>query len=73
MKTPKEVIELFLANTTNPDVLRPIIEPDAIYISLNFSHPDLQKILPWTGTHKGSQVFIDTFAGVNEFWTIDAF
>jgi len=71
--TPIEIIELFLANTTNPDVLRPIIEPAATYISLNFNNPDLQRILPWTGTHKGSQAFIDTFAGVNEFWTIDTF
>jgi hypothetical protein len=73
VKTPKEVIELFLANTTNPEVMRPIINSDATYISLNFENAELQRILPWTGTHKGAQAFIDTFAGVNEFWTIQAF
>ncbi|NLA47985.1 MAG: nuclear transport factor 2 family protein [Bacteroidales bacterium] len=73
MKTPKETLELFLANTTNPEVLRHIIEADATYISLNFSNPELKKILPWTGTRKGPNAFIYTFAGVNEFWTINAF
>lgn len=73
MRTPKETIELFLANTINPDVLHPIIEPEATTISLNFNNPDLRKILPWTGTHKGSNILINTFAGVNEFWTIQEF
>jgi ketosteroid isomerase-like protein len=71
--TPLQVINKFLSNTTNPDVMRPIITDDATYISLNFSDPELKRILPWAGTHKGAQSFIDTFAGVNEFWTIQAF
>lgn len=74
MKTPTETIELFLANTTNPDVIRSVVDENATYISLNFSNPELQKILPWTGTHhEGADGFINTFAGVNEFWTIEAF
>lgn len=73
LATPLEVIKKFLANTTNPDVMRPIIKDDATYISLNFSNPELQKILPWAGTHKGPQSFIDTVSGVNKFWTIQAF
>jgi len=68
--TPLEVIQQFLANTTNPEVMRPIVADDATYISLNFDNPELKKILPWTGTYKGGpQAFIDTFAGVNKFWT----
>jgi ketosteroid isomerase-like protein len=73
VSTPVEVINKFLANTTNPDVMRPIIVSDATYISLNFNNPELQKILPWTGSHIGAQSFVDTFAGVNKFWTIQAF
>ncbi len=43
-------------------------------ISLNFNNPELQKILHWAGTHhEGAKGFIDTFAGVNEFWTIQTF
>jgi len=74
MKTPLETIEFFLANTTNPDVITSIVDPKATYISLNFNNPELQKILPWTGTHhEGAKGFIDTFAGVNAFWSIQDF
>ena len=74
MKTSKETIELFLANTTNPDVIKSVVDSQATYISLNFDNPELQKIMPWAGTHyEGAKGFIDTFAGVNKFWTIQAF
>ena len=74
MKTPRETIELFLANTTDPDIIRSVVDPNATYISLNFNNPELQKIMPWAGTHhEGAKGFIDTFAGVNDFWTIQAF
>jgi len=74
MKTPKEIINLFLANTTNPDVIESVVDPKVTYISLNFDNPDLQKIMPWAGTHhEGAKGFIDTFAGFNEFWTIQDF
>jgi|SRR5690606_25068961 len=74
MKTSKEIIELFLANTTNPDFMESVVDPDATYISLNFNNPELQKIMPWAGTHhEGAKGFIDTFAGVNKFWTIQDF
>ena len=74
MKTPKEIISLFLANTTNPDVIESVVDPKVTYISLNFDNPDLQKIMPWAGTHhEGAKDFIDTFAGFNEFWTIQNF
>lgn len=74
MKTSIETIELFLANTTDPDIIKSVVDPNATYISLNFNNPELQKILPWAGTHnEGAKGFIDTFAGVNEFWTIQDF
>ena len=74
MKTSQEIVELFLANTTNNEFIKSIIDPNAIYISLNFNNPELQKIMPWTGSHyQGAKGFIDTFSGVNEFWTIQEF
>lgn len=74
MKSAKETIELFLANTTNPAVIEEIVHPDATYISLNFHNPELQRILPWAGTHhEGAKGFINTFSGVHEYWTIQAF
>ena len=46
--------------------------PDATYVSLNFDNPELKKIEPWAGTHKGPQSLFDVFAGVQRFWkTVD--
>ena len=61
---PTEVIKEFLANTAIEKVeaaARGLVAEDATYISLNFDNPELKQILPWTGTSKGSQAFIDTF------------
>jgi ketosteroid isomerase-like protein len=46
--------------------------PDATYVSLNFDNPQLKKIEPWAGTHKGAQALADVFAGIQRFWkTLD--
>jgi len=66
--TPVEVIEKFLANTTNPEVVNQLVAQDATYISLNYENKDLKRILPWTGTSKGPQAFIDTFSRVFQYW-----
>ncbi|MDX2079983.1 MAG: nuclear transport factor 2 family protein [Terrimicrobiaceae bacterium] len=74
MKTPKETIEYFLENTTNTAVVNELVAPDATYISLNFDNPELQRILPWAGTHhEGAKGFLETFSGVHEYWTVQAF
>lgn len=33
MRTPKETNEVFLGNTTNPEVINEVVDPGAIYIS----------------------------------------
>jgi len=71
--TPVAVIEQFLANTTNPEVVNQLVSPDATYISLNYENKDLKRILPWAGTSKGPQAFIDTFSRVSQYWQILAF
>ena len=48
---PMEVVKKLLANTLNPDVVRELVASDATYISLNYDDPDLQRILPYAGTH----------------------
>lgn len=74
MKTPIETVKFFLANTTNPDVVKTVLDPSVTYISLSFSNPELQKILPWAGTHnEGVQSIIDAAIGINRFWTIQNF
>lgn len=68
--TPVAVIEKFLANTTNPEVVNQLVAHDATFISLNFENKQLKRILPWAGTSKGPQAFVDTFSGVSQYWEI---
>jgi hypothetical protein len=49
------VLQQLLQNTTNVKVLKQLMTPDVTYVSLNFDNPELKKIMPWTGTHKGPQ------------------
>jgi len=30
--------------------------PDATHVSLSFDNPELKKVMPWTGTHKGRAI-----------------
>jgi hypothetical protein len=72
-QTPIDVVKQFLANATNPTIVKSLVADDATYVSLNYDNPDLKKIMPWAGTSKGPQAFIDTFARVSQFWQILAF
>jgi ketosteroid isomerase-like protein len=66
------VLQELLQNTTNPKVLEKLMTQDAIYVSLNFDNPELKKIMPWAGTHKGPQSIPEVFAGIQSFWrTLD--
>ena len=67
-----DVLQELLANTSNLKVLRQLMTPDATYVSLNFANPELKKIMPWTGTHKGPQALADVFGAIQRFWkTLD--
>jgi ketosteroid isomerase-like protein len=63
------VLQQLLQNTSNLSVLRQLMTPDVGYVSLNFSDPELKKIMPWTGTHKGPEALADVFAGIQRYWT----
>src|SRR3984893_7910931 len=66
------VLQQLLENTTNPKVLGQLMTPDAVYVSLNFNNPELKKVMPWAGTHKGPQSLPEIFAGIQSFWkTLD--
>ena len=66
------VLQEVLQNTTNLKVLRQLVTPDATYVSLNFDNPELKKVEPLTGTHKGPQALSDVFAAIQRFWkTLD--
>ena len=66
------VLQEILQNTTNLTVLKHLMTLDATYVSLNFDNPELKKVMPWTGTHKGPQSLPDVFAAMHRFWkTLD--
>lgn len=66
------VLQELLQNTTNLKVLRELMTPDATYVSLNFDNPELKKVMPWAGTHKGPQELLEVFTAIRRFWkTLD--
>jgi uncharacterized protein len=66
------VLQELLQNTSNLEVLRERMTPDATYVSLNFNNPELKKVMPWTGSHKGPQELFDVFAAIQRYWkTLD--
>ena len=66
------VLQQLLQNTSNLNVLQQLMTPDATYVSLNFDNPELKKIEPWAGTHKGPQALSNVFAAIQRFWkTLD--
>ena len=66
------VLQELLQNTSNLKVLQRLMTPDATYVSLNFDNPELKKVEPWTGTHRGPQALSEVFAAIQRFWkTLD--
>jgi len=66
------VLQELLQNTTNLAVLERLMTPDAVYVSLNFDNPELKRIMPWTGTHRGPQALPEVFAAIQRYWkTLD--
>ena len=66
------VLQHLLQNTTSLKVLRQLMTPDVTYVSLNFDNPELKKIEPWAGTHKGPQELADVFVAIQRCWkTLD--
>jgi ketosteroid isomerase-like protein len=66
------VLQELLQNTSNPKVLQQLMTPDATYVSLNFENPELKRVMPWTGTHKGPDALPDVFGAIQRFWkTLD--
>jgi len=63
------VLQQLLQNTSNLKVLQQLMTPDATYVSLNFDNPELKKVEPWTGTHKGPQALSEVFTAIQRFWT----
>jgi len=66
------VLQQLLQSTSNVKVLQQLMTPDATYVSLNFDNPELKRIEPWAGTHKGPEALAEVFAAIQRFWkTLD--
>ncbi len=71
--TPAEIIRAILGNPTDREVVHRLVAPDATYVSLNSSNPELQRIMPWAGTPTGPEAMLDTYTRVGRFWHSEAF
>jgi ketosteroid isomerase-like protein len=70
---PKEIVQSLLNGIMNPEVVRDLCGQDVTYVSLNFSNPDLHKIMPWCGTSHGVDAISKTFDDVSRYWSIETF
>lgn len=70
------VVMEFLSNTSPDkveDAAERLVAPDATYISLNFDNPELQQIIPWTGTNYGPTAFSSLFLQLADYWETEDF
>ena len=70
---PLEVVTYILENPRSLDHVRSLVADDFTYVSLNYSDPDLKKIMPWCGTSNGVESLVKTFVDVGNFWRVDSF
>jgi uncharacterized protein len=70
---PKKIVQALLKSVRDPKTVKELCAPDVTYVSLNYSNPDLHKIMPWCGTSHGPEAILKTFHDVAEFWAIDSF
>jgi uncharacterized protein len=70
---PKAIVTGLLKGVRDPKIVRDLCAADVTYVSLNYSNPDLQRIMPWCGTRRGVDAIIKTFDDVGRFWNVDSF
>jgi len=73
MPKPKEIVQALLEGIHDSNVVKELCTPDVTYVSLNYSNPDLRKVMPWCGMAQGVDAISKTFHDVAEFWTVDSF
>ena len=71
---PIEVVGELLKNLIDgPDAVKRLVSPDLTYVGLNTENAELAKIMPWTGTSRGPQKFLDNLRMMFEQWELQAF
>lgn len=71
--SPIEIINGILENPKDLKNVRSLTTKDVTYVSLNYSNPDLNKIMPWCGTSYGPKSIVKTFVDVGRFWKVVSF
>jgi ketosteroid isomerase-like protein len=71
--TPVDVMKSILNNPKDMDNVRGLTTPEVVYVSLNYSNPELKRVMPWCGTARGPEAIVKTFVDVERFWSIEAF
>jgi ketosteroid isomerase-like protein len=71
--SPIDVVDQWLKNLMDPDVINNVVAPDATYVSLNTENAELNKIMPWAGTSFGPQAFLTNFNKMFSRWDAEAF
>ena len=72
-REPKEIVKALLQGIREPGVVEEVCAPDVTYVSLNYSNPDLHKLMPWCGTGHGAKAISKTFHDVARYWSVDSF
>jgi uncharacterized protein len=71
--SPIDVVGRWLQNLLDPEIVNELVASDATYVSLNTDNPELKKIMPWTGTSRGPQAFLDNLGAMFTRWENQAF
>lgn len=71
--SPLAVLQSILTNPTDLNFVAQLTTDDFTYVSLNYEHSDLKKIMPWAGTNEGTRGLVQTFIDVGRYWTTDNF
>ena len=71
--SPLAALQSILSNPTDFEFVKQFTTDDFIYVSLNYEHPELKRIMPWAGTNEGTKGLVQTFIDVGRYWTTDNF
>ena len=69
----KEIVQALLQSVRDPKAVKELCAPDVTYVSLNYTNPDLHRIMPWCGTSRGPEAILKTFHDVADFWVVESF
>ena len=70
---PIDVVSEWLQSLLDPAVVNRLVASEATYVSLNTDDPELQRIMPWAGTSRGPQAFLDNLGTMFARWENQAF